>query len=298
MKYKFYVCDVFADQQFGGNQLAVIPNATGLTDEQMFKIACEFNYAEVTFVFPPSSDSYTKNVRIFTSQGELPFAGHPNIGTAFVLAEMGEFGEIEDSVSVIFEEIAGPVPIEIIRIDGSIISKLKAPESLTLGSEFDVEMVANLFSIEVDDLEISTHHPQIASVGLPFLFIEVKNRQILEKLHIDFQMFKDKVSSEVKMIHVYTQADDGFDIRARMFNPLDAVPEDPATGSANVALAGLLAHYDQNDTGEFEWSVAQGVEMGRPSRLNISAKKTDGVVKAAWVAGSAVMFSEGEFELI
>ena len=141
MKYRFYTCDVFTDTRFGGNPLAVLPNAAGLSSHEMQQIAREFNYSESTFVLPGKS-GHTRQVRIFTPTQEIPFAGHPNIGTAFILASIGELGSIDDETNIVFEEKAGLVPIKIRKIDGNIWCELKAPEALSIGQTIPIDLVA------------------------------------------------------------------------------------------------------------------------------------------------------------
>jgi trans-2,3-dihydro-3-hydroxyanthranilate isomerase len=294
MRYRYYICDVFTDKQFGGNQLAVLPDAVGLTDIQMQQIAREFNFAETAFVFP-SEAGYTRRVRIFTPATEMPFAGHPNIGTAFSLATAGEFGEIETSISVTFEEKAGLVPIAIERREGRPIwCELGAPESFSLGKTVSTELVASAVSLVERDIVTTTHQPQFASVGLPFLMTELTDPSALERARIQWDGLEAIAAlGNTPDIHLYVRSADDFDVRARMFAPLDGVPEDPATGSANCALAALLSHYDEKPDGEFRFRIAQGVEMGRPSVLEARAEKREGVVAGAWIGGSCVSFGEG-----
>src|SRR5262245_36001866 len=179
MKYRYYTCDVFTETRFGGNPLAVLPRAEGLSDVQMQQIAREFNYSETTFVFPPQA-GHTRNVRIFTPAREVPFAGHPNVGTAFVLASTGEFGEIRSSMSVTFEEKSGLVPITIREAQGKIIScELKAPQAISFGKTIPAQLIASALSLAEDDLVTTTHQPQVVSVGLPFVFAELSNLETL-----------------------------------------------------------------------------------------------------------------------
>jgi len=294
VKYRYYICDVFTETRFGGNQLAVLPRADGLSAEQMQQIAREFNFSETTFVFPPKA-GHTRHVRIFTPARELPFAGHPNVGTAFVLASIGEFGEIKSSLTVTFEEEAGFVAVSIQESDGRIAScELTAPQSLSFGETLPVQLVAAAVSIEDKEIVTKTHGPQVASVGLGFIMVELRDRSVLERAHINVSGFEALVAQDVMPdVYLYTHASDGFDIRARMFAPLSGVPEDPATGSANCALAGLLAHYSPQPNGKFSWRIAQGVEMGRPSILIARAEKVDGVVQTTRIGGAAVLVSEG-----
>ena len=298
MRYRYYICDVFTDTRFSGNQLAVLPEAGGLSTTQMQQIAREFNFSESTFVFAPEA-GHTRKVRIFTPSVEVPFAGHPNVGTAFVLASSGGFGDFGSTTKVTFEEHAGSIPITIERgHHGLIRCELAAPEMLSLDKSVSAEQLAEAVSLAADDVITSTHLPQAASVGLPFLFAEIRDRATLARARVNIDALRALAAVEVPVdVHLYTHSNDEFDLRARMFAPFDGVPEDPATGSANCALAGLLAHYDLNISGDFDWRIAQGVEMGRPSSLDACARKRNGEVVSTGVAGTSVMVSEGEIEV-
>src|SRR6516225_565948 len=181
MKYHYYTCDVFTQTRFGGNPLAVLPNADGLSDHQMQQITREFNYSETAFVFPPEI-GHTRKVRIFTPAREIPFAGHPNVGTAFVLASIGEFGAIKSSLTVVFEEEAGLVSVAINESGGKIAScELTAPQSLSLGKTLPVDLEAAAASIDAKEIVTKTHGPQVTSVGLPFVMVELRDRSVLER---------------------------------------------------------------------------------------------------------------------
>ncbi len=298
MGYRYYICDVFTETRFGGNQLAVLPEASGLSDERMQQIAREFNFAESAFVFPPEA-GHTRKVRIFTPATEVPFAGHPNIGTAFALATAGEFGEIGTPITVTFEEKAGLVPITIHQRDGKLIwCELSAPKPISLGRTISPQSLASAVSLSADDIVTTTHLPQVASVGLPFLIAELKDRAALKRARTNMEALEALAAQGVTPdIHLYVHSADEFDIRARMFAPLDGVPEDPATGSANCALAGLLSHRNEEANGSFHWRISQGVEMGRPSVLEARTEKRDGIVVGAWVGGASVLVSEGVIEV-
>jgi len=298
MDYRYYICDVFTDTRFGGNQLAVVPEARGLSAEQMQQIAREFNFSESTFVLPAEA-GHTRRVRIFTPTTELPFAGHPNVGTAFALAAAGEFGPLDEPITVTFEEKAGVVPIAIQRRDGTgIWCELAAPGRLSLGKTISPVSLAAAASLTADDVVTTTHPPQVASVGLPFLFAELRDRAALERARPDMGGIDALAAQGVAPdVHLYVHSADDFDLRARMFAPLDGVPEDPATGSANCALAALLSHYDAAASGAFHWRIAQGVEMGRPSVLEARTEKRDGVVVEARIGGLSVLVSEGIIHL-
>ncbi len=300
MRYRYYLCDVFTDTRFGGNQLAVLPQAAGLSGERMQQVAREFNFSETTFVLPPEEAGHTNKVRIFTPMAEVPFAGHPNIGTAFVLATTGRLGAIDTALSVTFEERAGLVPITIRkRPDQSVWCELAAPERLSLGKTVSVRTVAAVLSLTADDIATETHFPQVASVGLPFLFVEVRDRTALERVRVNSEKLETLVTDSIpSLIHVYTRSEDtDCDIRARVFAPLMGVPEDPATGSANCALAGLLSHYAERSQGVFDWRIVQGVELGRPTLLEARAEKRAGVVTDTWIGGACVLVGEGWIEV-
>ena len=297
MKVQFYTCDVFTDVRFGGNPLAVLPDATGLSSVQMQQIAREFHFSESTFVLP-SHGGYTRNVRIFTPTQEIPFAGHPNIGTAFTLASIGELGNIDEGLNIIFEEKAGPVPISIRQVGADIWCELKAPEPLSLGQSIDLDLIAAALSLVSEDIITSTHQPIVASVGLPFVIVELGSRLALERARSYLPAIEEIQGLGVMPdILLYVRSEDDFDIRARVFAPLDGVPEDPATGSANCALAALLSHYKTESTGDFSWRIAQGVEMKRPSVLEARSKKRPDSGVDVWVSGTCKMVSEGLIEI-
>ena len=287
MEYDYYICDVFTDTAFGGNQLAVLPDASGLTDKQMQQIAREFNYSESTFVFPAKNGN-TRNVKIFTPTREVPFAGHPNIGTAFVLASIAVLG---DSKHIIFEEKAGLVEIS---INNQLYCELKAPEKFSLGTTLDVELIAHALSLNTHEIITKTHAPQIASVGLPFIMVELNSLETLQLATPNLDGFQAIADLGIMPdIHMYLKSNDAFDLRTRMFAPLDGVPEDPATGSANCALSALLTHFNKQDSGEFNYKIAQGIEMGRPSILYSRAEKRNGEIIKTWIGGNAVITCKG-----
>jgi trans-2,3-dihydro-3-hydroxyanthranilate isomerase len=297
MRFRYYICDVFTTTRFGGNQLAVLPEAEGLTDRQMQAITREFNFAESSFVFPPKQ-GHTRQVRIFTPATEVPFAGHPNVGTAFVLATIGELGQLGQMMTVKFEEKAGVVPIRIERRGELIWCELTAPERLSLGNEVSVQSIASAVSLSPGDFVTTTHAPQVASVGLPFIMAELNDRAALARSKINMTGF-DELRTQAVTADVHLYVRDGaasagdFNIHARMFAPLDGVPEDPATGSANCALSAMLTRLDDTSSGTFCYRISQGVDMGRPSVLEARAEKRDGEVVSSHIGGACVLVSEG-----
>jgi trans-2,3-dihydro-3-hydroxyanthranilate isomerase len=222
------------------------------------------------------------------------------VGTAFVLASLGEFGRIDEPLVVTFEEVAGPVPVSVRRHDRSRIwCELKAPEALSLGPELPVAAVAEGLGLTPEDIATDRHRPRVASVGLEFVVVELASRSALERAHPDEAALERLVAlgASTPDIHVYVvDGTDGFDLRARMFAPFDGVAEDPATGSANCALVGLIASLDDTE-GERSWRIAQGAEMGRPSVLDARVHGAGGEVVGVWIGGSSVLVTEGTIEV-
>jgi trans-2,3-dihydro-3-hydroxyanthranilate isomerase len=248
MVRRYVTVDVFTDRMFGGNPLAVVLDAAGLSTREMQAIALEFNYSETTFVLPPELSANTAKVRIFTPRTEVPFAGHPNVGTAFVLARNSPFGAA----------------------------------------------AAACLSLDAADIATHVHPPQVISVGLPFLAVEVSSRAAhADLLPLDgadavFAYFRAREESSASGETV---------LHARTFSPLDGVIEDPATGSACAAAIALLTSFEPPDRAEFAWRIHQGVDMGRPSLLLGRTTKSHGAVTATHIGGRCVAVFEGTFDL-
>jgi trans-2,3-dihydro-3-hydroxyanthranilate isomerase len=293
MKLAFETVDVFTDRKFGGNPLAVVPDARGLSSGQMQAIAAEFNLAETTFVLPPKNPKHTAEVRIFTPKAEMPFAGHPNVGTAFVLARLGKV----TGDSLVFEEKAGLVPMDLRREGGTVVAaRLAAPQPLAIGESIAPEIVAAAVGLKPADI---VGQPRIASTGNNFLFAEVASRAALKAATYSMEIFtKHLPMSRTVGVHLYVPAkEDGVEIQSRMFAPLYGVPEDPATGSANITLIGLLAHDDKGTDLTLAKTIGQGFDMGRPSILEASADKKAGKVTATYIGGKCVPMFKGTIEV-
>lgn len=298
MRLRFATADVFTDQLFGGNPVAVILDAEGLSGAAMQAIASEFNLSETTFVLPPRDPRHTAWVRIFTPRVEVPFAGHPNVGTAFILArEMESRGEPVPG-NFAFEEAGGLVPVRLLRgTEGGVAgAELTAPQPLARRARIAPELAAALLSVRPEDVLSDAHGPEVASVGLPFLFVELASREALRRARPNLVAYGAHLPLDgADAVYAYTRDpanEPGTDLQARMFAPLDGIVEDPATGSATAAVAALLA--DVRGLSDLTVRVGQGVDMGRPSLLMAHARRQPAGILAE-VGGRCVAAMEGTF---
>jgi trans-2,3-dihydro-3-hydroxyanthranilate isomerase len=296
MQRRYITVDVFTDRAFGGNPLAVVLDAEGLSTEQMQAIATEFNYSETTFVLPPADKANDANVRIFTVRSELPFAGHPNVGTAFVLATQAASAPAR----LKFEEKAGLVPVEILTAQGKVAgAEFAAPQPLKKGATVDAKEAAAILSLPASDIRTERHPPQIASVGLPFLIVEIASREAVKRAKPEAAAFwKTFPAVGADAVYFYTRdvpaAEQPLDLQARMFHPgVAGLSEDPATGSATGAAAAYLAELDAISDGEVAMRIGQGFDMGRPSLLLTRVIKKNGAVVSTHVGGNCVQMMEG-----
>ena len=289
--YEFQTVDVFTNQRFGGNPLAVFLDARGLSDQDMQAIAREFNLSETTFVLPARDPAHTAHVRIFTPASEMPFAGHPNVGTALVLAWQSG----NEPREMVFEEAAGLVRISF-DWSGPPQATLDAPQPLHRGADLPPALVAACVGLPPGGIVTTSHPPVIAGMGTNFVIAEVTTAALATAAPDTAAMRVAEKQFQVRPlgfpVHLYAR--DGDALRTRMFAPLSGVPEDPATGSANVALAGLLLSLGGQD--QQRWLIHQGVEMGRPSLLHAGARRAaDGI--RGWVGGGAVPVLRGVLTL-
>jgi trans-2,3-dihydro-3-hydroxyanthranilate isomerase len=296
----FTTVDVFTSTRFEGNPLAVMTDARGLSDDQMQKIAAEFGYSEVTFVLPPENPENTARVRIFTPTTEVPFAGHPNVGTAYVLGNLDDiFGKPVGDV-MRFEEKAGVVTVDVRREEGRVTSTaIRAPKPLSTGNTVATDTIARCIAIDSAKVSTRIHQPLTASVGLSFVVAELADLDTLARARPNLAYFRDAAAPTLEGNHdfslfVYVRsADKPWHIRARMFAPLDNVPEDPATGSASAALGAYLVSLEPGPDMTVSLTIEQGVEMGRRSFIGIEVTKTGGVVTDVVIAGACVEVMRG-----
>jgi len=289
MRYDFMIVDVFTDVAFGGNQLAVLTDARGLTPEAMQTITREFDFPETTFVLPPGNPGHTRRVRIFTPGRELPFAGHPTVGTACALVMSGASAAGE----VVLEEGVGPVPVEVEEQGGKFSGRfrLEQPPEVPDRAPTAADMAA-ILSLRPDDV-IDVF---CAGMGVNFTFVQVRDREAVDRSQLDLPTWSKLLADEWgPQVHVFAgELSDGGEVYARMYGPKFGIPEDPATGSAAAALAGTIG---LRAGSSLNLDIRQGVKMGRPSLIRTSSSIEGGELKSIHVGGGCVFVAEGQIEV-
>ncbi len=282
--YSFETVDVFTDKVFGGNPLAVFPDARGLSTEQMQALAAEMNYSETSFVLPPDNPANTARVRIFNRTSEMPFAGHPNVGTACVLARLAPtIGHV-----LRFEEISGLVEVRLLPNGGA---EIDAPQPLRILDILSPAAVASCLSLKPSDIDLAIHGPVRATVGIEFILVAVASDALGHAVP-DLNAFRMLADSQPELggrLSIFFYCREDRDIRARMFAPLAGTWEDPATGSANATLAAL--RLSLTDDCEIAYKAEQGVEMGRRSELVVRAWRAEDGIRASVAGNCRSVFS-------
>ena len=293
---EFVLVDVFTRRAYRGNQLAVLPDARGLSTEAMQAIAREFNFAESTFVLPANSGGAFRRVRIFTPRNEMPFAGHPTLGTAAALAELGYLDASDGETEAVLEEVVGPVLVKIRQEGTAYFCRLTVESEVESPNDsIPIEEVASVLSLDARDVLGSW----FAAAGPKFFFAHLKDaaavdRAILDKLAWT-RSLKGAWSPHIFLFSGETTP--GSKLHARMFAPAAGIEEDLATGSASGILAGTLASRLSYEEGEFAWHLEQGVVLGRPSEIEASATKKAGRVTAIHVGGYSVVHGRGTLQV-
>ena len=290
--YRYYTCDVFTDRTFGGNPLAVLTDARGLDDATMQSIAREFNYSETAFVVPPSDPRHTARLRIFTPGGELPFAGHPTVGAAFVLASVGA---TPGAAEIVLEEGVGPVPVRIERSGGLAVgctlTTARLPERVAFAPA--ASRLAPMLGLTVADI---AEPGEVWSCGVPFCVIPLASTAALQRARIDAGRWARTLGRHIGR-EVYPIArEDATTWRVRMFAQGFGIAEDAATGAAAAALAGWLVERDRVD-GARRWRILQGEQIGRPSEITLEADVANGAPTSVRVGGRCVMVADGQLRL-
>src|SRR5688500_2826111 len=295
--HRYVLADVFTDVMFGGNQLAVFPDTRDLSDAVMQKIARELNLSETVFVHQPDDPENDFKLRIFTPAFELPFAGHPTVGAACVLAHLGMIQMAGDEATAILEENIGPVTVKVRRAGEHYAAEFTAARLPEAGPPVPpLEVLAEILGLPPAAVQAA----EAVSAGVPFVFVSVRDRDALQRIRFNTAAWEAHLAS-FWAPHVYVLTLDRLGegvVRARMFAPSMGIVEDPATGAAAVALGDYLAARDSRDSGTLSWVIEQGIEMGRPSRIEVSADKRNGKVTAVRVGGTSVVVGEGELRLI
>jgi len=298
MARRFITLDVFTSERFTGNPLAVVLDAEGLDDGQMQKIAKEFNLSETVFVFPPAHPHQRADIRIFTPGRELPFAGHPTVGTAVLLALQDRNGE-PGAVAFGLKEKVGIVPCAVVVKDTvSGEARFRLPRlPFSWGEGKDSSTCAWALGLDPTEIGFERHVPSRHSAGVAYDLVPVATLDALARAWPKGEAFdKAFADSDHPSAYVYTRVPqaDGLRFRARMFGPGMGIVEDPATGSAAAAFAGALMQCEPLGDGEHNIVIEQGVEMGRPSAIALQMTIKSGGLIAAEIGGSAVMVSRGE----
>lgn len=301
MRLKYHVLDVFTDTPFAGNPLAVVVDADGLSPERMQAVAREFNLSETVFLLEPRNPVHTARARIFTPTAELPFAGHPTVGAAALICRLRARDMLgrEDILVVIEEEI------------GAIVCSVRGGRDRPIRASFDIprlpericdlttrDAIAQALSLAVDDIGFEAHTPGVWSAGNPLAFIPVATREAIGRAKPRADLFATAFGEGVVGAYLYTaQVErEGSDVHARMFAPTHGIAEDPATGSAAAAFAGVAIAFEQPEDGAHALTIEQGFEMGRPSLINLGVEVAGGALIAATVGGPVVFIAEGTIE--
>jgi trans-2,3-dihydro-3-hydroxyanthranilate isomerase len=297
MKRRFVTLDVFTTRRHAGNPLAVVLDSDGLDTTAMQAIAREFNLSETVFVAPPADTRHRAAIRIFTPGQELPFAGHPTVGTAVVLA-LRDAAEGRGADIITLEEKVGLVPCAVTVTDAisgrAVFTLPKLPERLE--QVIPRPDLAEALGLGGGDIGFDVHEPSTFSGGVAFTFVPVQGRDAVAKARPAGEAFERAFAAAPHanaLVYCRDTAEAGHHYHARMFWPEAGVIEDPATGGAAAAFAGAIMAFDQPGDGEHRFIIEQGYEMGRPSQIMLELSVAGGVLVSARIGGSAIIVSEG-----
>lgn len=298
---KFYQADVFTSQPFGGNPVAVFPEAQGLTDDQLQQIAREMNLSETVFVFPPSDPAAVVRLRIFTPTQEIPFAGHPVVGTMHVLAQLGMITTSEPITRVVQECNIGCFPVDLLTRNGQVMRVVMtqpAPQFLErIDDTEDLYKVAAALAIPKHTITDTKHSLEVVSTGLPVLIVPVRTLTAVRSINPDPSAIVDlcgRFGANGIMAFTTVTVEPFSNVHARMFAPAIGIPEDPATGSASGALGAYLVQNKIVSLGPLtEIVIEQGYEVERPSRILVQVESKGDAIQTVKVGGQCVMVVEG-----
>lgn len=294
---RYSIVDVFTDTPFAGNPLAVIHDGSNLSTAEMQKIATEFGFSESSVICPPKNDQTNAEVRIFTPHDEIPFAGHPNIGTSWVVANKDTTAVYNGSENLIFDEKGGIVDVTLNSERGSVTgAEIIAPQELETFGETDPELMAQCIGLSSDKIISSNDLPCVATIGLPFAFVEIDSINSLGNVKLSTAAFEKAAEIGPKTVDgfcicaftITAEAGHEISVRSRVFSPLGSPVEDPATGSASGALGALLAR--KFDRAPVTIYITQGVEMGRKSDIAVYIPE---IPCQPRISGNCVLISDG-----
>jgi len=302
MKRQFVTLDVFTDKKLAGNPLAVVLDAQGLDTAQMQAIAREFNLSETVFVLAPDNPAHSAKLRIFTPGAELPFAGHPTVGAAVLLAVRKVASpETEQDAIIVLEENIGAVRVGVRLHPGKApFAEFDLPAlSENIGNAPGRDRLCTALELTHGEIGFENHKPSLWSAGMRFVFVPVRDLETVAKVKLNLAVWNDCLKGYCGEVFVYCRESvhQGNHFHGRMFAPGIGVLEDAATGAAAAAFSGVIQHFDDLPAGIHRFHVEQGYEMGRPSRIDIEIETANGKVHAARVGGHAVFVSEGVLEI-
>ena len=299
MARAFHTLDVFTDTVFAGNPLAVVPDGSGLDSAQMQAIAREFNLSETVFVLPPDNAAHTAKVRIFTPAREIPFAGHPTVGTAIFLAKE-KFGTVEkeQDALILLEEQVGPVRVAVrVKPGEAAFAEFDVPVlPEEAGLVEPVDQIAPALGLSPSEIGFENHVPTCFSAGVPFTFVPVRNMDVLAEATPMVQHWSTAFGTgdhPNAFVYCRQTLQQSATFHARMFAPAMGIPEDPATGGAAAAFAGVIARFDNPPQGLHSGIIEQGYEMGRPSDIHYEVEFAGGELSKVRIGGNAVDVSQG-----
>lgn len=305
MKRRFYTLDVFTERKLAGNPLAVVLDCEGLDDASMQAIAREFNLSETVFVSPPADPVNTAAVRIFTPGGELPFAGHPTVGTGVLLAQLEapEMVAASGGIVVALEEKIGVIKVEVSAQNGRVARGIfRVPRlSETVPWTPDLPLAAAALGLDPLDIGFGAHALSCWTAGVPFVMCPVKGLEAIRRARVaDMDAWRRAFGFNGKgAVFVYTSETENpqHHVHARMFSPMMGIPEDPATGSAAAAFAGPAVIFERPEDGWHQLVIEQGYEMGRPSEIVLDVDVTGFRLSDARIGGGAVIVSQGVLDI-
>lgn len=301
MKREFHTFDVFTDQRFAGNPLAIVTDGQGLDEEAMQAVAREFNLSETMFLFPPDNEAHSMKARIFTPGQELPFAGHPTVGAAVFLG-MEKLGAVthEEEAIIVLETGVGAIRAGVrLRPDEAPFAEFDVPRLPEAGGEAGTkETLAAALSLAPEEIGFENHLPAACSAGNPFIFVPVRNLDVIARARVDSRNW-DAAFAEVTGAYLYTRetVNHAASFHARMFAPAVGVDEDPATGSAAAAFAAVVHRFDEPRDGIHGYRIEQGYEMGRPGEIMLEMEIEAGALVRVRIGGHAVPVARGELEV-